>query len=190
MIPTMLMRMQRNSVLYGLILAAAVSRLVPHAPNFTAVGAIALFSGATIPSRWRAIVVPLVAMAITDLILGLLVYDIARAFRHALPIYGCMVLTVWLGRGLGRSAAGVGGGAVLATGVFFGVSNLAFWASTALYPRDLGGLLTCYAAALPFAADMLLANVLYGVALFGLLALAERRSTLSRPVQLRREGPR
>ncbi len=68
------MQIQRSTVLTGLIFAAAMSRLVPHAPNFTAVGAIALFGGATFEKRWCAVTVPLVAMVISDLLLGLFVY--------------------------------------------------------------------------------------------------------------------
>src|ERR1039457_1672835 len=54
----------------GLILAAAFTRLIPHYPNFTAVGAIALFGGAYLPNRKLAFAVPFVAMLLTDLIIG------------------------------------------------------------------------------------------------------------------------
>src|ERR1035437_3488825 len=54
----------------GLILAAAFTRLIPHYPNFTAVGAIALFGGTYLPNKKLAFIVPFVAMLLTDLIIG------------------------------------------------------------------------------------------------------------------------
>ena len=48
--------------LSGLIVLAALSRLLPHPPNFSPVEAIALFGGAYFASRQWALVVPLLAM--------------------------------------------------------------------------------------------------------------------------------
>ena len=53
-----------------MILAAAFTRLIPHPPNFTAVGAIALFGGAYFSEKKFAFIVPLAAMLISDLIIG------------------------------------------------------------------------------------------------------------------------
>ena len=60
-------------------------------------------------------------------------------------------------------------GAALASSVsFFVVSNFAVWACWNLYPKTLAGLMTCYAAGLPFfrrgrAGDMLFTAVMFGV---------------------------
>jgi len=35
-----------------LVLLGALSRLIPHPPNFVALGALALYSGARLPRRW------------------------------------------------------------------------------------------------------------------------------------------
>ena len=53
-----------------MILAAAFTRLIPHYPNFTAVGAIALFGGAYFSKKYLAFIVPIVALLISDLFLG------------------------------------------------------------------------------------------------------------------------
>ena len=134
-----------------------------------------MFGGATFSKRWCALAVPLVAMVVSDLILGLFVYGLEDAFRYALPVYVCMSLTALLGRACGRSWTGVGVGAVAAAMVFYLVANLAVWASGALYPMTASGLVACYVAAAPFAFNMLLANLLFGAAIFGLLAQVERR---------------
>ena len=53
-----------------MILAAAFTRLIPHYPNFTAVGAMALFGGAYFSKKYLAFIVPMAAMLISDLFLG------------------------------------------------------------------------------------------------------------------------
>ena len=53
-----------------IIILAAVSRLLPHPPNFTPIIAIGLFGGAYIKNRSLAIFIPISAMLIADLFLG------------------------------------------------------------------------------------------------------------------------
>ena len=60
----------RLIVLLSAIVAAAALRLVPHPPNFTPIGAMALFSGAYLGRRWLAFAAPLGAMLLSDLVLG------------------------------------------------------------------------------------------------------------------------
>ena len=60
----------RMSVLVGMILFTAATRLLPHPPNLTPVMAIALFGGAFLTSNWAAFAVPILAMALSDLFIG------------------------------------------------------------------------------------------------------------------------
>ena len=60
------------TVLTGMILAVALTRLIPHPPNFSPVEAMALFGGAYFARKSLAILVPLVALFISDLALGLM----------------------------------------------------------------------------------------------------------------------
>ena len=48
----------RIAAILAAILVAAVLRLVPHPPNFTPIGAIALFAGAQLGRRWLAFAAP------------------------------------------------------------------------------------------------------------------------------------
>jgi hypothetical protein len=48
----------RLLALVSAIFAAAILRLVPHPPNFTPIGAMALFSGAYLGRRWTAFAAP------------------------------------------------------------------------------------------------------------------------------------
>ncbi|MCV6605330.1 MAG: hypothetical protein OIF34_08485, partial [Porticoccaceae bacterium] len=54
-----------------LIVLAALSRLLPHPPNFSPLIAMALFGGAVIADRKLALIMPLLALLLSDLILGL-----------------------------------------------------------------------------------------------------------------------
>ena len=60
----------RLMALLSAILVAAVLRLVPHPPNFTPIGAMALFSGAYLRRRAVAFVAPLAAILLSDALIG------------------------------------------------------------------------------------------------------------------------
>jgi len=57
------------ALLFAILLAATL-RLVPHPPNFTPIGAMALFSGAYLGRRGMAFAAPLGAMVLIDVVLG------------------------------------------------------------------------------------------------------------------------
>jgi len=61
----------RLVVLSGMVLCAAAARLAPHPPNFTPVGAMAVFAGACVADRRLALGLPLAALFLSDLALGL-----------------------------------------------------------------------------------------------------------------------
>ncbi|MCS6851905.1 MAG: hypothetical protein NZ700_12140 [Gemmataceae bacterium] len=165
----------RMILLVAMVLAAAGYRLVPHPPNFGPVTALALFGGAHFPDRRLALLVPLAAMFLSDLVLGL----------HGLvPVtYACFALSVCLGwwvrrrQNPGRIAV-----ATLASSVlFYVVTNFAVWAWTDLYPRTESGLVACYVAALPFFRNALAGDFLFTTVLFGSVAAAEQRLPQLRP---------
>ncbi|MGE4073890.1 MAG: DUF6580 family putative transport protein [Lysobacterales bacterium] len=160
----------RATLVAALILLAALSRLLPHPPNFTPVEAIGLFAGAYLANRQLAFVVPLLAMALADSVLG---------FHSGIPvIYGLIAFNVWLGFRLGPDpgAGRVAGYGLAAATVFFIVSNFAVWiaADGHYYTQDLAGLVTCYTMALPFFAYTLLGMAVYATVLFGGMALVRR----------------
>ena len=159
------------------IAALALSRLLPHPPNFTPLVAAALFSGA-LCRDWRlALVAPLAAMLLADLWLGL---HATLAF-----VYLGMALAVAVGRALGerRRPAILLGAGLLGSSLFFVVSNAGVWLTQDLYPPTAAGLAACYVAALPFFAHTLLATLLWGAVLFGGECwLAARRHSSARAV--------
>jgi hypothetical protein len=158
----------RFLTLLGIVLAAAALRLLPHWPNFTPIAAMALFGGAHFASRRAAFAVPLAAMLLSDLALGL---------HASMPfVYAAFAATVGLGLLLRtrRTALHVGAAALASSVLFFVVTNFGAWAVGSLYPHTAEGLLAAYAAGLPFFAHTLAGDLFYAALLFGGFALAQR----------------
>ena len=166
----------RAWALVAMIAAAAFTRLIPHPWNFTAIGAMCLFGGACFQRRWVALVVPMAALFISDVVLWAVVYG-NQGFSVTSMKYVWFALTVLLGMTLrGRATFGrVTATAIGATLMFFLLSNFHVWLGSPTYPQTPAGLLACYAAALPFAQNMLLGNLFYCGVLFGGWALLTSR---------------
>jgi len=164
----------RRIVLTGLVIVAALSRLAPHPPNVTPIAAMALFGGAYPTNRKFAYLLPLVAMLLSDLVLGYTTYGVTL-LRSQPVVYACILATAALGTLIRdkRSLLQVGGFTLASSGMFYVVTNFAVWASGSLYPMTWTGLIACYAAAIPFFRNSLLGDVGFAVALFGGFALLE-----------------
>lgn len=146
-------------VFLALLALAVLSRVLPHPPNFTALDAIAIYAGVRLLNTRAAFALPLLAMVISDAIIGF----------HSLfwLVYLCMAFTVLLGRLARRrgAAATVLAGVVGAT-VFFVATNLAVWLGSSMYSHDLAGLSACMVAALPFYQWSLAGLACYGLLLW------------------------
>ena len=166
----------KPAVYAGIIAAAALSRLIPHAPNFTPLGALALFAGASFEDGIAAYAVPIAAMLLSDALLG-------YGFHHAMPaVYASFLLTVLLGRvmrGRKRNATSVVAAALASSTLFYALTNFSVWMNSTMYPHTITGLAACYIAAIPFFGNTLASGLLYSAMMFGSASLAER--TLLKP---------
>jgi hypothetical protein len=155
-----------------LVFLAASTRLIPHPANFTALGAMALFSGANIKDRRLGLLLPLITLLITDMILGF--------HSSMIPVYVCIFFTSILGVKISdkQNLFTIGGSTLLASVVFFLVTNLPFWyADLQLYPMTLSGTLESYTMALPYFGNQLAGDLCYTAAIFGLYRLISRSTT-------------
>jgi hypothetical protein len=160
------------------IFIAAVMRLVPHPPNVSPIGAMALFGGAYFGRRALAFVAPLAAMLLSDAILG---------FHSGMPyVYGSVALIVLIGWAVARrkTALTIAAAAVASSVLFFAVTNFGTWATGELYPQTLAGLGACFVAAIPFFQNTLAGDLIFSALLFGGFALIERRVPLLREPSL------
>ena len=160
----------------ALILLGAASRLMPHPPNMTSVGAVGLYSGARL-RWWQAYLLPLLCMLVTDPILGFTMGF--RPFSWGTPvIYGSLLVNVWLGRRLRgtEDPLRIGVASVLCSTQFFLVTNFAVWAGGSMYAHTSSGLLACFIAAIPFFGYTAAGDLLYSSTLFGLHAILSRKA--------------
>ncbi len=168
----------RFLVLVGMILGAAASRLIPHPPNFAPIAAIALFGGACFGQRRVGFVVPLAAMFLSDLAIGLLSGNLSLGLHRLIPVvYGSFALIVCLGFWLRtrRTLVPIAGATLAGSVLFFVLTNIGVWALLSSYPKTWGGLVACFVAAIPYFYNTLAGDAVYTALLFGGLALAEKR---------------
>ena len=153
-----------------LVIAAVASRFIPHLPNFTPIAAIALFGGVYFTDKRLAIIIPLLAMFISDLVIGLhdtLIYVYASFAIIALlgVVMKSKLQTPWTLPVL----------SVFSSLLFYTITNFGVWASGILYPQTADGLGMAYLAGLPFLKYSLAGDAFYILMLFGGWALLQNR---------------
>ena len=166
---------RRVALLIGLILLGAFTRLIPHPPNFTSVGAVALFAAFTFRKTWLACLVPLAAVLLSDVALHLITpWPAFGAIK--LFVLDALCLAMAAGRYLRKpTPLKIGGCAIGSSLVFFIVTNFGVWLTGGgfHYPLNLQGLLATFTAAIPFFQWTLAGTLFYSAGLFGALKLAE-----------------
>lgn len=143
-----------------LILAAAATRLFPHAPNFSPVYAIALISGLFINDKRLAFAIPIATMLVSDLFLGF--------YPSVMFVYFAMALATGLGMiAKSNRTLPLAAGYSIASGLlFFIITNFGVWAVDNWYPKTIAGLFNSYEQGLPFLKWTLASSLLYTVVLF------------------------
>jgi hypothetical protein len=155
----------RLLVLLGMIVLAILCRLLPHPQNFTPIGAMALFGGASISDRRLSVFFPLLTLVISDLFI---------AFHDLTPIVYLSFGINWLlGRWLRhhRNVLSITAMTFLGAIQFFLLTNFACW--IAFFPKTLQGLVDCYLLAIPHFQNTLLGDLFFVTLLFGSLAFVE-----------------
>jgi hypothetical protein len=167
----------RLIVLTLMMLAAAMARLVPHPPNMTPIGAMALFGGACFLDRRMAYLLPIAAMLLSDLVLGMTHYGLWRLLAIQPIVYACILASTAIGRLIAdrRSVWQVGGAALAGSLLFFVVTNFASWIAWHSYPMTAAGLAECYWKAIPYFRNTLAGDAAFTAILFGGLAMLENR---------------
>ena len=145
----------------SLIAMAAFARLIPHPANVTPIVAMALFSGSALGRRTFAILIPLAALLVSDLALGV--------HNQIFSVYGSIVLVSFIGFWLAekRTLGRVMGASVASSTLFFVMTNFTVWLSGEMYAKTGEGLLACYTLALPFYRNGLLGDLAFSGAMFG-----------------------
>ncbi len=134
------------------IFILAISRLIPHPPNFTPILASAIIGPLIINDRLYGAVIPITAMFISDIILGFHSYQF---------IIYLTILVVSLISPMKKNYIKFGFLALLASLWFFISTNFAVWLMWDFYPKNIEGLISCYTLALPFFKNTLISTILF-----------------------------
>lgn len=156
-------------VLTLMVFVAAIVRILPHPPNFAPIAAMALFSGAYFNKRIFAFAIPLLAMFVTDAIIGF--------YSYAWIVYISFALIVLLGIVMLKkiSVKNVVLASVTASVSFFAVTNFGVWALGTLYPKTFAGLMESYIAAIPFFQNSLIGDLFFSGVMFGVYELVKHK---------------
>ena len=119
-------------IFYGTILA--LSRLIPHPPNFTPILASAIIAPILFKDRLLSIAILLISMFVSDVIIGFHPYQ--------LVVYST-ILTIALISPMQKNYQILGIMSLGASIWFFITTNFAVWLIWDYYPKNFDGLVNC-----------------------------------------------
>lgn len=159
-------------------------RFMPHPENVAPIGAFALMGGFYL-NRRLAMVVPVLALALSDLVLNT---QVGYAAFHAPRLLDYAAFLIIGMAGLAIRDKGWKfqfGGALAVPFFFYAVSNFGVWLtglglSGQPYPKTLVGLVECYVAGLPFLRGSMMGDWGFMALFAGVMALAAAGSRAER----------
>ncbi|MDO8365866.1 MAG: hypothetical protein Q7T20_03645 [Saprospiraceae bacterium] len=168
---------------FALIALAALTRLLPHPPNFTPIAAIALFGAAYFNRQWLMLAVPFAVLFLTDLFINNVIYRELYGNQFTIItswwIYVAFALVMLAGLGLlSNKVTGIRvfGASLSASAIFFLITNFSVWAESGMYPKTAAGLAACYTAGIPFLGNTILGDLFFSAAMFGVYEWAKRKN--------------
>lgn len=168
-----------------IIIVAALSRVIPHPPNFAPMCAIALFGVAHFSNRWLGFIIPISATFISDLFINNYIYQ-SESFIISFNFwaYGSYLLIMIFSLFLYKrnvSLLNLSSGAFGSSLIFYLISNFGVWLTSAMYPLNFQGLVSCYAAAIPFFGNTLMSTFFYSFLLFGGYYAVQKKNLTLKP---------
>lgn len=152
-----------------MVFIAAFVRLLPHPPNFAPIAAMALFGGAYFNKKSLAFAIPLIAMFLTDGIIGFY----STAWLTYLSFAFIVVLGIVILKKV--SVKNLIFASLTASVSFFAITNFGVWALGTLYPKTPTGLLESYIAAIPFFQNSLIGDLFFVGVMFGVYELIKHK---------------
>ena len=146
----------------SIILILALSRLLPHPPNFTPIVAVAIMSGYFFRNVNLSFIVLLISMLFVDIFIGF--------YKHMLFVYlSLFIITIIfykISNKINFKNLFVFG--FLGSLVFYLVSNFGVWSSGVLspitnlpYEKNFNGLINCYFLAIPFFKNTVISTLIF-----------------------------
>ena len=182
----------RTIVLILMIVVATAMRFVSYEykwmSNFSPVGAIAMFGGVYFTDKWKAYVVVLLSLYVSDVLINHL-YTNRWVFFSGDTFWNCVCfcLMVFIGSRIKNLNIGSSLIILLAPVTIHWLIMDMPWINDAggLYPKTFAGYISALIAAIPFEKNMLLGDAVFGLILFGGFELAKKKySTLRTRTEL------
>ncbi len=154
-----------------LVILAAASRLLPHAPGFVAVTGASMFAGWYLRRGSVAFLIPLIVLSLSDLVLGFYQPLLMSA------VYLVAVVPVLVGRLMRGNATPLrlAASALCCSVLSLVTINFVVWLTSTWYAKTATGLIECYLAALPFFKYRMAGDVCSVAVFFGVYALIAYR---------------
>ena len=143
--------MEKNiKISIGILFALAVSRFIPHPPNFTSLIALSFYVPALLGLKFLPFV--LFSFIFTDIIIG---------FHNTLFFtWGSVLIIGMLSKYIYGSTFKRLCGACVGALLFFIITNFGVWLS-GFYGYNLEGIIKCYVLAIPFFGYTLISTILF-----------------------------
>jgi len=174
-------RTPRFFVVSLVVFLVALSRVVPHLPNYSPLIAMTLFGSCFFQKKWQAFGLPILATWVSDLVLNNIVYtqyfpEFTWFYKGFYFQYGTYVLVAFLGHLFLKriTVYRVVGVTFSSSLLFFLISNFGVWMGS-FYPQTWMGLYACYVAGIPFFKNAVLGDMVYAFSLiYGVLILEKK----------------
>ena len=147
-----------------------LGRWLPHPPNWTPVGSVAVIGG-TYMGPWRTLGVVMVGVWVSDMVLNNVVYAspewvwLTKGWLFLALGYAAMTFSShWVSK-YDDGYTGVVARATVGSWLFFMITNAGVWWGGSMYSTTIAGLTMCYLAGIPFLISAWMADVAFSVAL-------------------------
>ena len=144
--------MKQIFICLGIFISLAVSRFVPHPPNFTSLLALSFYIPVFLGLRYLPIL--LISFAITDIIIG---YHSGTHWT-----WGSVFLIGLISPLFAKNIMSRISGAILGAVIFFIVTNFGVWTS-GMYGYTIKGFYECFTLAIPFFTYSLISTLLFAI---------------------------
>ena len=134
----------------GIFLSLALSRFIPHPPNFTSLIALSFYVPVLLGISYIPVLI--LSFAITDIVVG---YHTGTFFT-----WGSVFLIGIISHFFHKNLISRMSGALLGALIFFIVTNFGVWVS-GMYGYNLAGFINCYVLAIPFFSYSLISTLIF-----------------------------
>ena len=150
---------------FGVFIALAASRLVPHPPNFTSLLALSFYVPALLGIRYLPALVA--SFFITDLIIGF----------HSVTFFtwGSIIFIGFGAKFFASTILTRISGSLLGACIFFVITNFGVW-SVGFYEHTINGLILCYTLAIPFFTYTLVSTFIFSGIIEGIYRFYKKKS--------------